>query len=92
MTIADLPKIDVKDSADPPREGPCWKFILGNCNGGEDCNFVHIPASLLSDEMVEKCLPCLKKVAKGLEQLALSKSTKKKRKRATKPAKNTFGS
>ena len=82
--------MEVTDNADPPRKGPCWKFMLGNCNGGEDCNYVHIHPSLLTDEVIEKCLPALKRVAQGLEGVA--PGPKRKRKRPTGQNKVTFGS
>ena len=92
MTLADLPQLEVTDSADPPRKGPCWKFLLGNCGGGESCDFVHIHPSQLSDKVVEACLPALTQVAKGLEEVTPSKSPTKKRKRAKGPNTVTFGS
>ena len=94
MTMEDLPKLDCTDSADPPRKGPCWKFLLGNCPGGEKCNFVHIHPSWLPDEVVETCLPVLKKVAKGLEEVMSSEKEKphRKRKRATGTNSVTWGS
>ena len=92
MTLADLPQLEVTDSADPPRKGPCWKFLLRNCGGGESCNFVHIHPSQLTDEVVEACLPALKRVAKGLAEARPSKSPRKKRKRAEGPNEVTFGS
>ena len=93
MTLAELPQLEVTDSADPPRKGPCWKFLLGNCEGGEDCNFVHIHPSQLSDEIVDACLPTLKRVAKGLEEVKPRRTSKnKKRKRAKGQNSVSFGS
>ena len=92
MTLDDLPQLEVTDDADPPRKGPCWKFLLGNCSGGEECNFVHIHPSLLTEEVVDKCLPALTRVSKGLEEITTDIRPWKKRKRATGQANVNFAS
>ena len=50
MTMKDLPQSKCQDSADLPREGLCFKFILGNCNRKEGCHFCHVPAKYLTDK------------------------------------------
>ena len=86
MTLADLPTIDCEDDAEPPRRGVCYKFLLGNCDAGEDCHFCHVAPKDLSEEMVNTLVPPLRKLVKeGLEKVA-----GQKRKRSKGPAKVTF--
>ena len=35
IKLKDIPQLKCHDCANPPRKGLCFKFILGNCNGGE---------------------------------------------------------
>ena len=87
MTLADLPQLEFTDSVNPPRKGPCWKFLLGNCNGGEDCNFCHIPGDQIPDAYLKKVTPHLTNLVKnGLEKLdGPRKFSGTKRKRASGP-------
>ena len=82
MNMDDLPDIKCKDSATPPREGLCYKFILGRCDAGEACDYCHVPAKDLSDDLIAKLAPPLTKVVKqGLEKL----EGRRKRKSSTEP-------
>ena len=70
ITIKDIPQLKCKDCSDPPRSGLCFKFLLGNCNGGEDCNFCHIPGDQIPDAYLKKVTPHLTNLVKnGLEKL-----------------------
>ena len=87
MNMEDLPVIKCKDSATPPREGLCYKFILGRCNAGEACDYCHVPAKDLSDNLIAKLAPPLTKVVKqGLEKL----EGRRKRKSSTEPNNISF--
>ena len=92
MKLNDLPKFKVKDSAKPPRKGLCYKFLLGNCNGGVNCNFCHVPAEDLTNEVISKVTPQLTKLVKeGLEKLdGQNNSSNKKRRVPSGPNKLLF--
>ena len=85
MKLKDLPQLKCKDCSDPPRSGLCFKFLLGNCNGGEDCNFCHITGEQLPEAYINKVAPHLTNLVKnGLEKLdGRKRSGSKKRKGAS---------
>ena len=79
MTLADLPEVTCSNSAG--RSGLCWKFLCGNCDGGESCKYVHALPSELTDELVEELVPTVKKMVGGLEKVKQGqKKNKRKRK------------
>ena len=77
MTLQDLPDVAVKDEND--RCGMCWKFLLGNCNDGMSCPFVHPDPDEIPDKVVTEILPSLTKLAVGLKKVKQRVSGKRKR-------------
>ena len=78
MTMSDLPKIKCRD--DEGREGFCYKFALGRCNGGKTCRLGHYAGSALSDKVVEKLrAPFTKLVKEGFEKLKPKKGSRKRK-------------
>ena len=91
MTLADLPNIKCQDSSNPPRKGLCYKFLLGNCNAGEECKFCHVAPEDLSEEVMDALVPPMTKLVKeGLEKVKAARRKGKKRKRTAGPATVTF--
>ena len=87
MKMKDIPQLKCRDRAIPPREGLCFKFMLGNCDGGEGCNFCHIPGDQIPDDYVKKVSPHLTNLVRnGLEKLGGQKKLGgSKRKRVAGP-------
>ena len=76
MTLQDLP--DVACTDEDERCGMCWKFLLGNCNDGMRCPFVHPDPNDIPDKVVAEVLPSVTKLAGGLEKVEQKNSGKRK--------------
>ena len=66
MTLQDL--LDVICTDEDERCGMCWKFLLGNCNDGMRCPYVHPDPKDIPDKVVAEILPSATKLARGLEK------------------------
>ena len=75
--MQDLP--EVKCSDENGKYGLCYKFLMGRCERGANCSFVHLPPENLEEDVVDEMLPPLEKMVSKHENSQKKKSKKRKR-------------
>ena len=65
LKLHDLP--EVKCSDENEKHGMCYKFLLGKCERGTECSFVHLPPENLKEEIVDEMVPTLEKLVSQVD-------------------------
>ena len=65
LKLQDLPEVRCSD--ENGKYGLCYKFLLGRCERGTACSFVHLPLENLKEEKAEEMAPILEKLVSKVE-------------------------